>query len=114
MFRRNPELFWHLSGNVRGNVPEVFWKSCAMFQQCSEKDLDTLQVACFGHTVHRPHADITVATCWDADRLDLPRLGITPAPHKLCTQAAKNRNLIGEATRRAEAWRDKRVLYQLF
>ena len=33
--------------------------------------------------------DITVMTCWDADRLDLGRVGITPDPQYLCTDAAK-------------------------
>jgi hypothetical protein len=35
--------------------------------------------------------DITVQTCWDADRLDLPRVGIQPLPQFLCTEAAKKR-----------------------
>ncbi len=28
-------------------------------------------------------------TCWDADRLDLPRVGIIPKKDRLCTEAAK-------------------------
>ncbi len=34
-------------------------------------------------------ADVTVQTCWDADRLDLGRVGIQPEPHKVCTDAAR-------------------------
>jgi hypothetical protein len=34
-------------------------------------------------------ADVTVQTCWDADRLDLGRVGIVPDPARLCTAAAK-------------------------
>ncbi len=34
--------------------------------------------------------DITVQTCWDADRLDLGRVGITPNPRWLCTACAKD------------------------
>jgi uncharacterized protein len=86
-------------------LAQRFWEQ-RLFD-CSENELETLQVACFGHTVHRTHPDDTVATCWDADRLDLPRLGITPSPHKLCTGAGKNKKLIMEATHRAEAWREK-------
>jgi uncharacterized protein len=35
--------------------------------------------------------DPTVACCWDADRLDLPRCGIRPDPALLSTAAAKRR-----------------------
>jgi uncharacterized protein len=33
--------------------------------------------------------DLTVQTCWDADRLDLGRVGICPQSERLCTAAAK-------------------------
>lgn len=39
-------------------------------------------------------ADITVQTCWDADRLDLGRVGIRPDPDRLCTSAAKESDLL--------------------
>lgn len=32
---------------------------------------------------------ITVQACWDADRLDLPRVGIKVDPARLCTDAAR-------------------------
>jgi uncharacterized protein len=32
-----------------------------------------------------------VQACWDADRLDLGRVGIAPAPERLCTAAARER-----------------------
>lgn len=34
--------------------------------------------ACEGHTHERDHPDVTIQTCWDSDRLDLGRVGITP------------------------------------
>ena len=34
-------------------------------------------------------ADPTVQVCWDADRLDLPRVGIKVDPKRLCTDAAR-------------------------
>jgi uncharacterized protein len=34
-------------------------------------------------------ADVTVQTCWDADRLDLGRVGIQPEPSRVCTDAAR-------------------------
>ena len=35
-------------------------------------------------------SDPTVGACWDADRLDLPRVGITPRPELFSTEAARN------------------------
>ena len=46
-----------------------------------------------GHTVRQWHDDPTIATCWDADRLDLIRLGIRPKPECLSTEAAKRWSL---------------------
>ena len=44
-------------------------------------------------------ANVTLQACWDADRLDLGRVGITPLPHLLCSDAA--RELIPWADHRA-------------
>ena len=35
--------------------------------------------------------DATVGTCWDADRLDLPRVGVNPTARLMSTQAGKRR-----------------------
>ena len=44
--------------------------------------------ACSGHT-HANKCDCpTLASCWDADRLDLGRVGITPHSHYLFTAEA--------------------------
>jgi uncharacterized protein len=53
------------------------------------EDLGSLITACRGHSDGRTHRDATIATCWDADRLDLGRVGIDTDPHRLCTQAAR-------------------------
>lgn len=67
----------------------------------SDAELELLLIACRGHTVERTHADLTIATCWDADRLDLPRVGITVDPAYLCTDAAKSPSVIRAAEARA-------------
>jgi uncharacterized protein len=54
-----------------------------------DSDFEFLQFACVHHTDGRTEADTTIQTCWDADRLDLGRVGIWPAPGKLCTAMAK-------------------------
>ena len=48
-----------------------------------------LYEACRLHTDGRTTGDITLLACWDADRLDLGRVGITPVPQLLCTEAAR-------------------------
>ena len=60
-----------------------------------------LHAACAGHTRGRTHPDNTVRTCWDADRLDLGRVGITPLPRFLCTQVARRDETIRWAHGRA-------------
>jgi uncharacterized protein len=63
--------------------------------------LRLLHRACSGHTHERTHPDITIQTCWDADRLDLGRVGITPDPNLLCTAAARRLDTIEWADCRA-------------
>jgi uncharacterized protein len=41
----------------------------------SDERLDLLDLACRGHTDDRTSDDPTIGVCWDADRLDLCRLG---------------------------------------
>jgi uncharacterized protein len=41
----------------------------------NDDDFDLLFVACAGHMDHPTDDDATVQTCWDADRLDLGRVG---------------------------------------
>jgi len=55
----------------------------------SDKQIDQLYKACAGHTGGINAADITIATCWDADRLDLGRVGVDPDPAYLFTDEAK-------------------------
>ena len=66
-----------------------------------DKDFDLLITACKQHTVALTHDDITVQTCFDADRLDLARVGKTPDPKFLCTEMAKNSELISWASDRS-------------
>jgi len=52
--------------------------------------LELLQLACAHHTDGTIDGDVTVLTCWDADRLDLGRVGTVPRPDRLCTEAARD------------------------
>jgi len=53
--------------------------------------LDLLLHACAGHADGTVSTDPTVGVCWDADRLDLPRVGITPRPELFSTDVARRR-----------------------
>lgn len=53
-----------------------------------------------GHSEGRTEANITVQTCWDADRLDLSRIGVYPKAEFLCTSTAKNPDFIERAWHR--------------
>ena len=57
--------------------------------------------ACEGHTHELFHPDVTIQTCWDSDRLDLGRVGVTPDPSRLCTEVAKRPKTIQWADGRA-------------
>ena len=64
-------------------------------------DFDLLHDACSYHTESLTHPDITVQTCFDADRLDLSRVGIDPDPKYLSTEAARDQAMIEWATQRS-------------
>jgi len=55
----------------------------------SEPQFEMLMRACKGHTYGQKTSCATVATCWDADRLDIGRVGITPDSNYLFSDEAK-------------------------
>ena len=55
-----------------------------------DPEMDVLAFACEEHTNGDVGPDPTVAVCWDADRLNLWRVGITPDPRFLSTKAARS------------------------
>jgi uncharacterized protein len=60
----------------------------------SDVEFDLFYEAAAYHSDGFIDGDITVQTCWDADRLDLYRVGTRPQPERLCTKAAKNPDMI--------------------
>ena len=52
-----------------------------------------LHYACTWHTHGQLSSDPTIATCWDADRLDLGRVGMRPHADYMST--AKGKELAG-------------------
>ena len=55
----------------------------------TEKQLEKLVYATEKHNDGTISDDPTIGACWDADRLDLPRVGVAPDPALLSTKAAK-------------------------
>lgn len=67
-----------------------------------DEAFELLYIACVHHTDGWIEGDVSVQACWDADRLDLGRVGIQPVAHRLCTDAA--RESIEWANKRARSY----------
>jgi uncharacterized protein len=70
----------------------------------TDVQLDQFCTACTHHTHLSTHPDATVRVCFDSDRLDLARVGTTPDPRRLCTDAARDPAVLEWAIRRGERW----------
>ncbi|WP_425618673.1 hypothetical protein NA78x_002383 [Anatilimnocola sp. NA78] len=66
----------------------------SMLCDLSDDEFSLLYRACYDHTHAKTHPDVTVQTCFDADRLDLGRVNVTPHPSRLCTDVAKRPEVI--------------------
>jgi uncharacterized protein len=86
--RRGAELAASLRGDLFDLEPARF---------------DLLYHACEHHTDGGTDGDVTILTCWDADRLDLGRVSITPSPDHLCTTAGKREETISWAEARSRS-----------
>ncbi len=75
---------------LRGNVIEL-----------DDDRFVQLQTAIREHTHTLHHHDVTVATCFDSDRLDIGRVGAKPNARFLNTDAAKEKAMINWAYRRS-------------
>jgi len=73
------------------------------FFSLEPRELKLLEQACREHSDGHTEADPTVQTCWDADRLDLGRVGKKPDPTRLCTAAARTPEMIAAAYERSVA-----------
>ena len=72
----------------------------------SDTEAKLLAYACTHHSDGHTEADVTVQTCWDADRLDLGRVGIRPQPRYLCTAAARQHDFLEHAFQRSRGRRN--------
>lgn len=67
-----------LARSLRGSVFEA-----------TDEELALLEEACRRHADGGVSRDPTIGVCWDADRLDLGRIGVMPNPRFLSTTAAR-------------------------
>jgi len=71
-----------LAASLRGSSYEI-----------DEARFKTLEFACIHHTDGLLSTDASIGTCWDADRLDLPRVGVIPVRGLMSTTVAKEETL---------------------
>ena len=60
-----------------------------ILKQLADEEFSLLEMACRLHTTVLRTGNLTVDTCFDADRLDLERVGIIPFHNKMATQNGK-------------------------
>lgn len=60
-----------------------------LLKDLTDHQFELLQTACYLHTTAHSTGDPTIDVCFDADRLDLGRVGITPDPRKMATKRGK-------------------------
>lgn len=63
----------------------------------SEQRFSLLRTALTLHSDGQVSTEPTIGTCWDADRLHLPRVSIEPDPELLSTRAARGASRLAEA-----------------
>ena len=60
-----------------------------LLKDVCDKDIHLLKEACRLHTIEDRTGNPTIDACFDADRLDLGRIGIEPDPVRLATKKGK-------------------------
>jgi uncharacterized protein len=84
-------------------------KHSGVITELSGSEFERLCEAMRLHSDGHTEGDAAVRACWDADRLDLWRVGIQPAAKYLCTPHAKKPSTQKRANQMAEAsWRSHR------
>jgi uncharacterized protein len=81
---------------------ELAKKLKGTFFDLEDSDFELLYTACCHHTDIHFHENITVQACWDADRLDLGRVGKIPVIDYFGTAFAKEPDTVAWATKRAQ------------
>ena len=59
------------------------------------KQIELLKDACALHTTCHRTGNPTIDTCFDSDRLDLPRVSILPDPERMATKEGAEKARLG-------------------
>ena len=89
---------------ARGAELAASWRG--VFFDLPDDRFESLRYACVWHTDQTHHSDPTIGSCWDADRLDLGRVGIQPDPRWMSTDYG--RELAARAARGALEARNRK------
>ncbi|MBQ8457408.1 MAG: hypothetical protein IJ540_07385 [Prevotella sp.] len=57
-----------------------------MLANLNDEQIEKLKRACELHTIQHKTGDVTIDACFDADRMDLFRVGIKPSPERMATK----------------------------
>ena len=79
----------------RGAILAKRWRGKAF--EIPDELFNLLHDACVGHTDGQLQTDPTIGACWDADRLDLGRVGIIPDERFMSTAFGKELARDGKA-----------------
>lgn len=69
--------------------------------EAEDTEFEKLLLAIHDHTTGMPTNDVDIGTCWDADRLDIGRVGVRPHRRFLSTNVAKQDRIIKWAYKRS-------------
>lgn len=102
-------VFFHDSCRENDSNDPFHGKRAAIFAESirdthysiNDDQFKVFSYACEYHISGRYQEDVTIATCWDSDRLDLARVGIVPDTEYLFTDYAKRADIIEWAIRRS-------------
>jgi len=90
---------WDPERGTRAAQLAYRWRG--IYFDLSRKNFDLLYTACAAQGDGLLEGDITLQTCWDADRLDIGRVGVMLIASLLCTEAARDPNFMAWADFRA-------------
>ena len=85
-----------------GNRAAVFTSQLRYDWHLDDQQFDQLIGAIQYHSFCRLTRDIIIQSCWDADRLDLGRVGMRPNPTSLGTKHARDQKVLEEAYERSK------------
>ena len=88
---------------LHGNRSAEFVVSLSgSWMQLNSVQMQQLTEACRDHSMGRLSKDVTIQVCWDADRLDLGRVGNMPNHTYLATKIARDPKFLKKAIERSK------------